>query len=114
MRINLTNNVLTVVTNITKEVVEAGLSNLKAVQDGNEVYAVCVSKDGKASFNAFSFTGNTFIDGKLAATIILPMGTTQEDVQRMHGENLLRAKFYTEHIAVTAAEKTAEIQELFA
>lgn len=114
MRVSLSNNVLTVVTDITKEVVEAGLSNLKAVQDGNEVYGVSVSKDGKASFNAFSFVGNTFIDGKLAATIVLPMSTTLEDVQRMHGENLLKAKFYTEQIATEAAEKTAEIQELFA
>ena len=114
MRINLTNNVLTVVTGITKEVVEAGLSNLKAVKDGNEVYGVSVSADGKASFNAFSFIGNTFIDGKLAATIILPMGTTMEDVQRVYGENLLKAKMFTEQIATEAAAKTAEIQELFA
>ena len=42
------------------------------------------------------------------------MNTTMEDVQRMHGENLLKAKFYTESIAVVAAERTAEIQELFA
>ena len=114
MRVTLSNNVLTVVTDITESVVKAGLSNLKAVVDGNEVYAVGVSKDGKASMNAFSFVGNTFIDGKLAATMILPMGTTQEDVQKNFGESLLKAKFYTEQIATEAAEKTAEIEALFA
>lgn len=113
MRVNLSNNVLTVVTDITKETVENGLAKLVATEDGNQVYGVSVSTDGKASFNAFSFVGNTYVEGKLAATIIMPMGTTMDDVKRTHGENLLRAKRYTAQIATAAAEKTAEIRALF-
>ena len=114
MKVTLSNNVLTVVTDITKETVEAGLAKLIACEDGNQVYGVSVSTDGKASLNSFSFVGNTYVDGKLAATIILPMGTTMDDVKAIYGENLLKAKRYIAQIATAAEEKTAEIQALFA
>lgn len=113
MRVNLSNNVLTVVTDIAKETVESGLAKLVALEDGNEVYGVSVSADGKASFNAFSFVGNTYVDGKLAATIILPMAMTMDDVKKVYGENLIKAKRYTAQIAEAAAMKTAEIRALF-
>ena len=113
MRVTLTNNVLTVVTDIAKETVESGLAKLVALEDGNEVYGVSVSADGKASFNAFSFVGNTYVDGKLAATIILPMGVTMDDVKKIYGENLVKAKRYTAQIAEVAASKAAEIRALF-
>ena len=113
MRVTLTNNVLTVVTDITKEIVESGLAKLVALEDGNEVYGVSMATDGKASFNAFSFVGNTYVEGKLAATIILPMAMTMDDVKKMHGEHLLKAKRYTAQIAEAAASKTAEIRALF-
>lgn len=114
MRVELSNNVLTVVTDITKETVESGLARLVAVEDGNQVYGVSVSTDGKARFNGFSFVGNTYVEDKLAATIIMPMGTTMDDVKKAHGENLLKAKRYTAQIAEAAEAKTAEIRALFA
>ena len=113
MRVTLTNNVLTVVTDIAKETIESGLAKLVALEDGNEVYGVSVATDGKASFNAFSFVGNTYVDGKLAATIILPMAMTMDEVKKTHGENLLKAKRYTAQIAEAAAAKAAEIRALF-
>lgn len=115
MSVKLENNVLTVATDITEESVKKGLSNLKAVEDGNEVYAVGVSKDGKASIDGISFTGNTYVDGKLAATMVLPMGEASlSKVQKKFGENLLKAKKYTKQIAEEAAAKEAAIAELFA
>lgn len=113
MKVTLSNNVLTVITDITKETVESGLAKLVALEDGNEVYGVSLAKDGKASFNAFSFVGNTYVEDKLAATIILPMAMTMDDVKRVYGENLLKANRYTAKIATAAAEKTAEIKALF-
>lgn len=114
MHIKMQNNVLTVVTDITKEVVESGLAKLVATEDGNQVYGVSVANDGKASFNAFSFVGNTYVDGKLAATIILPMAMTMDEVKKVYGENLLKAQRYTAQIAEEAEAKTAEIAALFA
>lgn len=114
MRVKYENNVLTVVTNINKEVVEKGFSDLTAKNDkGDVVYGVSVAADGKAVMNAFSFTGNTYIEDKLAATIVMPMGTTEEDVQRKYGEFLIAADKYTKQIAEESDAKKEKIVGLF-
>ena len=112
--VNVENNVLTVITDITRDVVESGIASLTAHdEDGNMVYGVAVAENGKASFNDFSFTGNTYVDGKLAATMILPMAITQEEIQKFYGEHLLKAKTYTAQIEADAQAKMAEIAALF-
>ena len=111
----LDGNVFKIVTDITEETVKKGLSDLKARDDkGNEVFAVAVNNSGNASIDKFQFVGNTYIGGKLAATIVLPMADASKDsVMRKYGEALLMAKKYTEVIATEAAAKTAEIEALF-
>ena len=112
--VKVENNVLTVITDITRDVVESGVASLTAHdEDGNMVYGVAVAENGKASFNEFSFTGNTYVDGKLAATMILPMAITQEEIQKFYGEDLLKAKTYTAKIEEAAQVKIAEIAALF-
>lgn len=115
MEVKLENNVLTVVTDITEESVKKGISNLKAHdEEGNEVYAASVSKDGNAKIESFSFTGNTYVDGRLAATMVLPMNEASlAKVQKAFGEMLLAAKKYTAQIAQEAAAKEEEIAALF-
>lgn len=115
LQVNLDNNVLTVVTDVTEESMKKGLSNMKACdEEGNQVYAVAVSKSGEAKIDNFSFTGNTYVDGKLAATMVLPMGkATIDKVQKEYGEKLLAAKKYTAQIAQEATAKEAEIEALF-
>jgi hypothetical protein len=113
--VKVENNVLTVVTDITKNVVESGVAELVAYdEDGNAVYGAGISGNGKAAFNAFSFTGNTYIDDKLAATMILPMGIKPEEIQKFYGEDLLKAKAYTAQIQETAEAKIADVAALFA
>ena len=116
MEVKLENNVLTVVTDITEESVKKGISDLKARdEDGNEVYAAGVSNNGNANISSFSFTGNTYVDGRLAATMVLPMNQASlTKVQQAFGEMLLAAKTYTAKIAQEASAKEAEIAELFA
>lgn len=115
LEVKLENNVLTVVTDVTEASMKKGLSNMKAKdEDGNEVYAVGVSKSGNAEITNFSFTGNTYVDGKLAATMVLPMDKASiEKVQKAFGEMLLAAKKYTAQIAQEASAKEAEIEALF-
>ena len=115
MEVKLDNNVLTVITDVTESSMKKGLSNMKAHdEDGNEVYAVGVNKSGDADISKFAFIGNTYVDGKLAATIVLPMEkATIAKVQKEYGENLLAAKKYTVQIAQEAAAKEAEIEALF-
>lgn len=115
MKTKFENNVLTVITDITEEVVKKGYAALKAKDEkGNDVYVVEVSGDGYADLNAFSFTGNTFVEGKLAATIVLPMDTTEEDVKRAYADALLAAQKYTAQIAAESADKQAAVNALFA
>ena len=112
--VKVENNVLTVVTDITRDVIESGVASLFAYdEDGNAVYGASVSGNGKADFNDFSFTGNTYIDGKLAATMILPMAIKNEEIQKFYGEKLLAAQKYTKQIQDSAAAKIAEIAALF-
>lgn len=112
MKVEFKENVLKVVTDITKETVDKGIASLIAKDDkGNDVYAVGVGEN--ASVSDFSLTCNTVIDGKLALTIVLPMDTTQADVEKAYGEAILAAKKYTKQIAEAAAAKEAEIASLF-
>lgn len=115
MQVSVENNVMTVITDVTEASMKKGLSNMKAKdEDGNEVYAVAVSKSGEAKIDNISFTGNTYVDGKLAATIVLPMNKSSVDkIQKEYGEKLLKAKNYTAQIAQEAAAKEAEIEALF-
>ena len=113
MRVTFDNNVLTVVTDITEEVVKAGISDLKARDEkGNQVYGV-VKVDGAARIGEFEFAGNAYVDGKLAAQILLADGTTQAEVQKTYGEALLAAKKYTAQIADEASTKQQLIAGLF-
>lgn len=115
LQVSLENNILTIVTDVTEESMKKGFSNMKAYdEEGNEKYAVSVSKSGEAKMDCFSFTGNTYVDGKLAATLVLPMNQASiAKVQKKFGEMLLAAKKYTEQIAQEAADKEAAIEELF-
>lgn len=115
MTTKLENNVLTVVTDVKKSDVEAGISDLKVRdEDGNELFAVALDKSGNASVAKNYFVGNTYADGKLAATIILPVADASKDkVMKQYGEALLAAQKYTEQVAKEAAEKTAAIKSLF-
>ena len=113
MKVTLVNNLLTVVTDVTKEVVKAGLSDLKARDDkGNQVYGVSKT-DKSARISPFEFAGNAYVGDKLAAQILLKDGTTLQEVQKEYGEALLAAKKYTAQIADEALTKEEQINGLF-
>lgn len=114
MNVSFKDNTLKVVTGITKETIEKGISDLVARDEkGNALYAVSVSKDGKGSIDNFGMKCNAFIDGKAAVVIVTGMETTQADVQKQYGEALVAAAKYTEVIATVATAKEAEIAALF-
>ena len=104
--------VLTIKTDITKDMVENGYTELVAKdEDGAQVYRV--SKGEKASIDTFGLTGNAYVDGKLVAALVLSNGTKKEDAMKKYGDAVLAAATYIDQIVTDAASKQAKIEEAF-
>lgn len=114
MKVSLSNGTLTVVSDISKEVVEKGYTSLKVTDEKKgDIYAVSVDKTGKASIAKNFFTGNTYIDGKLAAVIQYPLNTKEEEIKKMLADGLLALQKYGAQIADESAAKAQAVEELF-
>ena len=114
MKVSFKNNVLTVVTDIAKATIEKGIASLIAKDEkGNDIFGVSISKDGNANICANSIKCNAFIEGKAAVVMVMPMGTTMEDVQRQYGKELVAANKYTAQIAAQASAEEETIAALF-
>lgn len=114
MKVSYKNNVLTVVTDISKATIEKGVASLRAKDEkGNEVFGVSISVCGEARINEHSITCNAFVDGKAAVVAVMPMDCTLDDVQRMYGKALVAANKYTAQIAAQACAEEETIAALF-
>lgn len=114
MNVSFKNNTLVVVTGITKEAIEKGISDLTARDEkDNALYKVSVSKDNQGNLDTFGLKANAFIDGKAAVVIVEDVNATQASVQKKYGEALIAAAKYTDVIASAADAKEAEIAALF-
>lgn len=113
MKTTLKNDTLTVVTDITKAMVESPVVKLVAEdKDGNIEFVVDMSGNGKGELRTFALVGNKYINGKLTLVMNLPLGTTLEKVQAEYGQALMNAKKYTERIVAEQAAKVDELNEL--
>jgi hypothetical protein len=114
MNISFANGVLKVVTDVTKETIEKGISDLVARDEKhNEIYRVVMSKNGNGSVDANGIVCNTYVDGKAALVLVLGPEATQESVQKKYGEALLIANAHVSEIAAAAIEKEETIAGLF-
>lgn len=115
LNVTLQENVLTVVTPITKETADKAYSKLAAYdEDGNMVCVVDTAEDGKGSISRYGLNCNTVVDGKLAVQMIMPMGVTMDDVKEMYGQALLEVNKHIDDV-VSGAEKEIEaIDNIFA
>ena len=105
--------VLTIKTDITKNMVENGYTELVAKdEDGAQIYRV--SKGEKASVDTFGLTGNAYVDDKLVAALVLPNGTKKEDAMKQYGDAVLAAATYVDQIVAEATEKKSKIERIFA
>ena len=104
--------VLTIKTDITKDMVENGYTKLVAKdENGAEVYRVGFGE--KAAIDTFYLTGNAYVEDKLVASIILKAGTKKEDAMKQYGDAVLAAATYIDQIVTDAASKQAKIEEAF-
>lgn len=116
MKVTLSNGTFTVVSDITKEVVEGAYGALVAKDEkGNAVFAVEVSKDNADKFlvTKDQFIGNTYVDGKLAAVKQLPLTSKEEDVKKKYADGLLALQKYGEKIESQARTKMEKVNEMF-
>lgn len=116
MNVSYKNNTLTVVTDVTKAVIARGIAALEAKNDKQDtVYTVSAPVEGnnKASISIFGINTNCFIDDKAAAVIVMPVETTQADVEKKYGKALLAARKYIPVIAASATAEEIEITSLF-
>lgn len=115
MKVSFANNTLVVNTEIPKEVIEKGISNLKATDDkDNQVYAVNVASTASDAYlGKCGITCNSYVDGTAAMIKVMNADTTLADVQRYYGEALLNADKYVPQILAEAAAKTEAIEAIF-
>lgn len=115
MRVSYVNNVLTVVTDISEDTVKKGIASLSVKDDKqNELYRVNMTANpNAANISKYGLTCNTFVDGKAAVVMVMPVETELEEVQKVFGEALVEATKYTGIIASAAAEKEASIAAIF-
>ena len=110
-------NVLKFVSPITKESIEKGIGEMivRDEKDPNEIlyFASVCGASGEGRIFDTSVAFNTYVDDKAAVIIVLPMGTTKEDVMKQFGEKLIAAEKYTKQIAEAMAAKEKEIEEAF-
>ena len=105
--------VLTIKTDITKDMVENGYTKLVAKdENGAEVYRVGFGE--KAAIDTFYLTGNAYVEDKLVASIILKAGTKKEDAMKQYGDAVLAAQKYLAQITADATEKKSKIERIFA
>lgn len=115
MRVKFEGNVLTINTGVTKEIMEAGYTNLVAKDDkGNQVYRLAMAKDGEGKFDAHGMTCNAYIDGSAAVVVVLPTNADIEGVKKAFGADLVAASKYIPQIVTEAASAEQAIDAVFA
>lgn len=111
----LNENILTVVTPITKEMAETAFSEFMAKdKDGNDLYYVATNKEGEGGIYESGMVCNTVVQGNLAVKLIMPMGTTLDDVKKMYGKKLVIAEKYMPEIVEAATAEITAINGIFA
>lgn len=114
MKVTVTNNVVTVVSDIPVAAVEAGYADLTACDDKkNVLYKVAVNLAGDGSLSQFGMVANTVIDGNLAVVIVEPLGTTRDDIKRKYGRAVVAASKFCPVIAAAAASEEMLINAAF-
>lgn len=112
MQINVTENIMVVVTDISKEAFEKNVVKPVVEDKTGEIYRVGIGEVGKMGPNYF--TANTVVDGKLAATIVGPMDSSTQWFKTHYGKAVVAAAKYTLMIAMAIDEANAEIENAFA
>lgn len=115
MRVNIQNNVISVITDIKLETAKKNLiSPILCDDKGNVLYQIKVDPDGKGALSKFGITANSVTeDGKLTVVIVEEMGITVEEIKQKYGQAVIAAKKFCPLYAAEADEAEAAIEEAF-
>lgn len=113
--VTMKENVLTVVTPITKTAYEKAMSDMvvKDEKKENTLFRVVVDKNGAAAIGENFLQCNTYVDEKLAVQMVFKMGTKMEDVKALYGKALLNANQYIPQILTNITAETAAVDAIF-
>lgn len=116
MRVNVNNNVIAVITDISLEVAKKNLIDPVIYDDKkNPIYKIEVNPGGKGALSKFGLVANTISEeGNLAVVIVEEMGITLDEIKQKYGKAIIAAKQYCPLYANAAAEAQAAIDEAFA
>lgn len=114
MTVKFENNVLTVVTPIDHKIVKTGIADLALYDEKTKEETFSVETGEKPVISRYRFTCNAVVEDKLAVVIVLPIGTTKEEVMKKYGKSLVVAKPLLEEIASKAKESEEAINNIFA
>lgn len=114
MRVNVTNNIVTLVSDIPMAAVTAGYTDLTACDDKkNVLYKVALNLSGEGNISQFGMVANTVIDGMLAVVMVVPLDATREDIKRRYGKAVVAASTFCPVIAAAAASEEMLINAAF-
>lgn len=113
MKISYVGNTLKVSSNINKAAFDKGFVKPVVVDDkGNQVYRISVSNQGEIGTKGIAF--NSVAEGNLELVLVLPVGTTKEQVSLQYGDSLIAAQANLDTIATASVERAAVLAGLFA
>ena len=114
MKVELRENVLTVLTGIKRETVEKGIAKFVLKNEKTEeIFKVEMVAKDEGDISQYGLFCNSVVDGELAVTIVLDMDTTENQVKAKYGKALVAAEKYCEQIAKKAAQDIEAVDKLF-
>lgn len=109
-------NRLTVITPITKEMSEKAFGGMVLRDEKTEdlLCMVALNKDGEAAISRNALYCNTIVDGKLAVSMLMPLGTTVDEMKKLYGEKIVNLNKHIDKLAAQVKADADAVDAIFA
>lgn len=116
LKVNYEENRLTVVTPITKEMKDKAFGGmvLRDEKTDDILCQVAMSGSTEASMCSYGIYCNTIVDGCLAATFVLPVGTSLDDVKRLYGAKIVNLNKHIDKLEEQVKTDVEAVDTIFA
>lgn len=116
MRVTVSNNVISVITDIKLEAAKKNLVEPTLYDEKhNPIYQIQVDLSGKGQLSKFGLTANTVSDeGNLAVVIVDDMNMKEDDMKLKYGKAVIAAQKFCPMFANACAEAQEALDAAFA